>query len=76
MEILFKIILVVGIICLPFIPKLYDLLKFKLTKINPIDRTIRIDNDIFLIKLLLDKAFNELGMHKVYSYAFYKLYCS
>ena len=26
-EILFKIILIVGIICLPFIPKLYDLLK-------------------------------------------------
>ena len=26
-EILFKILLVVGIICLPFIPKIYDLLK-------------------------------------------------
>lgn len=24
------------------------------------------------IKILLDKAFNELGMHKVYSYIFYK----
>ena len=24
------------------------------------------------IKMLLDKAFGELGMHKVYSYAFYK----
>lgn len=24
------------------------------------------------VKMLLDKAFNELGMHKVYSYAFYK----
>ena len=26
-EILFKIILIIGIICIPFIPKLYDLLK-------------------------------------------------
>ena len=24
------------------------------------------------VRMLLDKAFNELGMHKVYSYAFYK----
>ena len=24
------------------------------------------------VKMLLDKAFNELGMHKVYSYVFYK----
>ena len=30
------------------------------------------ENQTEAVKILLDKAFNELGMHKVYSYIFYK----
>lgn len=30
------------------------------------------DGQSIAIKILLDKAFNEYGMHKVYSYVFYK----
>jgi len=30
------------------------------------------ESQTIAVKMLLEKAFNELGMHKVYSYAFYK----
>lgn len=32
------------------------------------------ESQFIAVKMLLEKAFNELGMHKVYSYAFYKFF--
>lgn len=36
------------------------------------DQEWNTESQAIAIKLLLDKAFTELGMHKVYSYVFYK----
>ena len=36
------------------------------------DQEWNTESQAIAIKMLLDKAFNELNMHKVYSYAFYK----
>lgn len=36
------------------------------------DQEWNTESQSIAVKLLLDKAFSELGMHKVYSYAFYK----
>lgn len=32
------------------------------------------ESQTIAVKMLLEKAFNEIGMHKVYSYAFYKFF--
>ena len=36
------------------------------------DQEWNTESQAIAVKMLLEKAFNELGMHKVYSYAFYK----
>ena len=36
------------------------------------DREWRSESQSIAIKMLVEKAFNEYGMHKVYSYVFYK----
>lgn len=36
------------------------------------DQEWNTESQSIAIKLLLDKAFNEIGMHKIYSYVFYK----
>ena len=36
------------------------------------DQEWNTDSQTIAVKMLLDKAFNEIGMHKVYSYVFYK----
>lgn len=36
------------------------------------DQEWNTESQTIAVKMLLEKAFNDLGMHKVYSYAFYK----
>ena len=42
------------------------------TRFTSDDQEWNTESQSIAIKQLLDKAFNEYGMHKVYSYVFYK----